>query len=99
MTHLPVLYHQIVHALRPRSGGFYVDGTVGAGGHARGVLEASAPDGKLLGLDLDPHALELSQRHLAPFGVRATLKRGSYTDLERHLSVMGWEVVDGILLD
>ena len=55
--HLPVLYHEIIYALQPQPGGTYVDGTLGAGGHASGILDASSPDGKLLGLDLDPHAL------------------------------------------
>ena len=55
--HQPVLYKEIIHALQPRRGGRYVDGTLGAGGHARGIMEASAPDGQLLGLDVDPQAL------------------------------------------
>jgi 16S rRNA (cytosine1402-N4)-methyltransferase len=76
-----------------------VDGTVGAGGHAKGILEVSAPNGKLLGLDLDPQALELAQENLAQFGERITLKRASYTDLKGQLSLMRWEGVDGILLD
>ena len=49
--HQPVLYKEIIHALRPTRGGKYVDGTVGAGGHAFGILEASAPSGLLLGFD------------------------------------------------
>ncbi|HEX5809534.1 MAG TPA: 16S rRNA (cytosine(1402)-N(4))-methyltransferase, partial [Anaerolineales bacterium] len=46
--HEPVLYKEIIHALQPHAGGRYVDGTLGAGGHARGIMEASAPDGQLL---------------------------------------------------
>ncbi|KAF0106564.1 MAG: 16S rRNA (cytosine1402-N4)-methyltransferase [Anaerolineaceae bacterium] len=76
-----------------------MDGTLGAGGHASGILEASAPDGKLLGLDVDPQALELARRTLAPFGERACLMQASYTALPRCLSSLGWETVDGILLD
>jgi 16S rRNA (cytosine1402-N4)-methyltransferase len=76
-----------------------VDGTLGAGGHASGILEASAPDGKLLGLDVDPQALELARRTLAPFGERACLMQASYTSLPRQLDRLGWETVDGILLD
>src|SRR5512141_1819679 len=70
LPHHPVLYHEIIHALRPKRGGFYVDGTLGAGGHALGILEASAPDGRLLGLDVDPQALQLARQRLAPFGAR-----------------------------
>ena len=99
MSHLPVLYHEIIHALRPRDDGRYVDGTVGAGGHAWGILEESSPNGKLLGLDLDPHALSLAGEHLSQFGQRAEIVRASYTTLEVQLKSLGWSQVDGILLD
>ncbi len=97
--HQPVLYHEIIHALQPKSGGFYVDGTLGAGGHAWGILEASSPDGKLLGLDLDPQALSLAEEHLAPFSERVTLRRASYLTLRGQLESLGWQSVHGILLD
>jgi len=99
MSHLPVLYQEIIHALRPHSPGRYVDGTVGAGGHARGILEACAPEGQLLGLDLDPQALALARETLAPFGQRAHLAQASYTSLPHQLSLLGWDAVDGIVLD
>jgi 16S rRNA (cytosine1402-N4)-methyltransferase len=99
MHHLPVLYHEIIHALRPHDKALFVDGTVGAGGHAWGLLEASTPSGKLLGLDLDPQALKLARDRLAPFGDRAILRRASYTTLAEQLDSLGWLAVDGILLD
>jgi 16S rRNA (cytosine1402-N4)-methyltransferase len=79
--------------------GFYVDGTLGAGGHAAGLLAGSEPDGSLLGLDVDPQALELARQNLAPFGERACLKRAPYTSLPDQLAALGWDKVDGILLD
>jgi len=85
--------------MRPHSAGRYVDGTLGAGGHARGILEACAPDGRLLGLDLDPEALALARETLAPFGQRATLAQASYTSLPAQIAQIGWDAVDGILLD
>src|SRR5512143_556020 len=97
--HKPVLYKEIIHALQPRNGGRYVDGTVGAGGHARGILEACAPDGRLLGLDVDPEALVVARETLAPYGKRAELTQASYTALPGAISALGWEAVDGILLD
>ena len=97
--HIPVLYHEIIHALQPRRGGLYVDGTLGAGGHAWGILQASSPDGRLLGLDLDPHALALAAEKLAPFGERAILVHASYRTLAEQLQRLGWAAVDGILLD
>ncbi len=98
-AHQPVLYQEIIHALQPKSGGRYVDATLGAGGHAAGLLAASHPDGNLLGLDVDPQAIELARRTLAPFGERARIKRASYTSLLDQLSAAGWQAVDGILLD
>jgi 16S rRNA (cytosine1402-N4)-methyltransferase len=99
LPHQPVLYKEIIHALRPKRGGRYVDGTLGAGGHASGLLEASAPDGQLLGLDVDPQALKLAHRKLAPFGERARLIHASYATLRQHLVALGWDSLDGILLD
>jgi len=99
LPHQPVLYKEIIHALRPKRGGRYVDGTLGAGGHASGLLEASVPDGQLLGLDVDPQALQHAHRKLAPFGERARLIHASYATLCQHLDELGWDSVDGILLD
>lgn len=99
MAHEPVLYHEIIHALQPHGGGLYVDGTVGAGGHAWGILQASHPDGRLLGLDVDPQALELTREKLAGFDGRFILRQASYTTLTRQLSDLRWERVNGILLD
>lgn len=98
-SHRPVLYHQIIHALRPSPACFYVDGTVGAAGHAWGILRASSPDGRLLGLDLDPQALELARTRLGSYGDRAILRQASYTSLGQQLETLGWEQVNGILLD
>jgi 16S rRNA (cytosine1402-N4)-methyltransferase len=97
--HVPVLYHEIIKALQPQPGGLYIDGTLGAGGHAWGILEASNPNGKLLGLDLDPRALFLAQERLAPFGSRAILRQASYVTLSEQLITLGWEAVHGIIFD
>jgi 16S rRNA (cytosine1402-N4)-methyltransferase len=99
MKHQPVLYHEIIHALQPKNEGHYVDGTLGAGGHARGILEACAPDGRLLGLDVDPQALALARETLAPYGERVRLHQASYDSLAKTLGEIGWDEVDGILLD
>jgi len=97
--HLSVLPAEALALLAPHSGGIYVDGTVGGGGHARLILEASSPDGRLIGLDRDPAALRAAAALLAPFGERVTLCRGSFGDLDNHLGALGVEEVDGILLD
>jgi 16S rRNA (cytosine1402-N4)-methyltransferase len=97
--HEPVLYNEVLEALAPQPGRRYVDGTLGAGGHARGLLAASSPDGELLGLDVDPTAIAEASQRLAEFGSRAHIRRGSYAQLSQHLAGLGWGAVDGILLD
>src|SRR5512140_2323158 len=97
--HKPVLYKEIIHALQPKDPGLYIDGTLGAGGHARGILEACSPDGRLLGLDVDPVALTIARETLAPYGQRVTLAQASYAALLNEMRQLGWETVDGILLD
>ncbi len=99
MQHKPVLYQEIIHALQPKRGGRYVDGTLGAGGHARGLLEACAPDGQLLGLDVDPQALALARKNLAPYEGRIHLAQASYTTITNQIADLQWDSVDGILLD
>ncbi len=97
--HVSVLYQQIITALRPRSSGCYVDGTVGAGGHAWGILQASTPDGLLLGLDVDEKALEIARSRLADFSNRVWLQHASYASLSSLLLAQGWDHVDGIVVD
>lgn len=97
--HRPVLYQETLSYLAPFSPGKYLDCTAGAGGHASGILEASAPQGRLLALDLDPHAVALTSARLAVFGERAVVRQGSYLNSREYLQDLGWGKVDGILLD
>ncbi|UCH60186.1 MAG: 16S rRNA (cytosine(1402)-N(4))-methyltransferase RsmH [Anaerolineales bacterium] len=97
--HQPVLYHEIIRVLRPQRGGRYIDCTVGAGGHAAGILRASSPDGCLLGLDVDPIAIDLANEYLVEFGHRAILVRDSYLNIQTHLVKLGWNDVSGIVMD
>ncbi|MGH2620886.1 MAG: 16S rRNA (cytosine(1402)-N(4))-methyltransferase RsmH [Anaerolineales bacterium] len=97
--HTPVLYQQVLSALDPQPGCRIIDGTIGAGGHAEGVLERSAPSGQLLGLDRDPVALPLALQRLERFGSRLQLRQGSFRDLSAHAAAVGWQAVDGVLLD
>jgi 16S rRNA (cytosine1402-N4)-methyltransferase len=97
--HVPVLPAAVVTGLSPKSGGRYVDGTLGGGGHAALVLAASAPDGRLLGLDVDPAALAASRARLAEFGERATLARGNFRQIGELARVSGFDQADGVLLD
>lgn len=97
--HLSVLYHQIIHELRPISSGRYIDATVGAGGHAWGILESSSPDGEILGLDLDPQALAIATRRLSMYGSRVHLVESSYVNLLAEMKTLGWSSVQGIVID
>ena len=96
-SHLPVLYPEVLAGLKPAPGGKYIDGTLGAGGHAAGILTLSSPDGRLLGMDRDPRALETARAALAPFGDRVTIASASYTHMAD--AARGFAPVDGILLD
>jgi 16S rRNA (cytosine1402-N4)-methyltransferase len=97
--HAPVLYDEVLDALSPRAGGSYVDGTLGEGGHARGILERSAPDGRLLGLDLDRETTEAARASLADYGRRVTVVHGSYARMAELVRQSAFQLVDGVLLD
>ncbi len=97
--HTPVLYQNVLSHLNLRSGGHYIDGTVGAGGHAAGILEQTAPDGLLLGLDRDPEALAMARHRLDPYRGRFELQHTSYAQMTAMAQKLGWASVDGILLD
>jgi 16S rRNA (cytosine1402-N4)-methyltransferase len=96
--HEPVLLAEVLELLAVRPGARYVDGTLGLGGHARRILEASAPDGRLLGVDRDPEALQLAEERLAPFGDRVELLNADFRELPERLKQRR-EEPDGILLD
>ncbi len=99
MPHIPVLYDEVLQFIGPKSGGRYIDATVGAGGHAAGLLEASAPDGVLLGLDADADSLAIARARLAPFGARVKLIHANFAALAEVAHGCGFEEVDGVLFD
>ena len=97
--HQPVLYQEVLNAFAPQSGKTYLDGTLGAGGHAEGILKASAPEGRLLGLDLDPKALAIARQRLLPFEGRVVIQQASYQAADEVIQQLGWPHVNGVLLD
>jgi len=99
VAHVPVMLTETLELLRPRSGGRYVDGTLGGGGHAEAVLEASAPDGLLLGIDRDEEARRNASERLARFAPRVHVVAARFDELSECLERLGWSGVDGILLD
>ncbi len=86
MAHIPVLYNEVLAGLNLRPGGLYIDGTVGAGGHAAGILEATGPDGRLIGFDRDAEALKIAAERLAPYGERVRLIHAPYTAVGEHVA-------------
>jgi 16S rRNA (cytosine1402-N4)-methyltransferase len=98
-VHIPVLYDEVLAWLRPVPGGRYIDATVGLGGHAEGLLERSAPDGRLLALDADPQALARAQERLAPYAERVTFVQARHVQLADVARQRGFGRVDGVLLD
>jgi 16S rRNA (cytosine1402-N4)-methyltransferase len=98
-AHLPVLFNEVLTWLAPRAGGRYIDATVGAGGHAAGLLEASSPDGGLLGMDADPHALAIARQTLERFGTRVRLVHANFEHLSAVAAECGFVPADGIVLD
>ncbi|GJM40621.1 MAG: ribosomal RNA small subunit methyltransferase H [Ardenticatenaceae bacterium] len=98
-SHIPVLYDELLALLQPQANGRYIDGTVGAGGHAAGVLQKSAPSGRILVFDKDAEAIAFAQKQLAPFGERVTYVHASYAEMGAYAPQHGFEEVDGILLD
>ena len=85
--------------LQPRQNGRYLDGTLGAGGHTTGILEASAPTGRVLAFDRDPEAIAYAQKQLTSFGDRVTTVNSSYATMGSQAPKHGFESIDGILLD
>ena len=97
--HVPVMLDETLTMLNVQPGGRYLDATVGLGGHASAVLEASASDGRLLGTDADPDALQFAEQRLAQFGERATLQR-SWLDQSPATAVESdMAPLDGVLCD
>lgn len=99
LHHQPVLLREVLEQLKPAAGGIYVDGNLGFGGHSEAILEYSAPDGVVIGFDLDPVALGNARRRLSPFGNRLHCVQSNFADMEAVLHDMGYTAVQGILLD
>jgi 16S rRNA (cytosine1402-N4)-methyltransferase len=97
--HESVLLNEALAWLNPQPGGRYCDATLGLAGHGRVVLERSAPDGRLIGIDRDPSALALAREELAPFGDRVTLVHARFSQARVVLERLQMIPVDGFLVD
>ena len=99
MHHEPVMVDEVLSLLEPRPGGLYCDATAGAGGHAKAVLEASAPDGRLLAVDRDPKAVAFCREKLAGYGDRASVVHSTFAALREQLKESDFGPLDGLVLD
>jgi 16S rRNA (cytosine1402-N4)-methyltransferase len=97
--HTSVLLEEVVSHLQPRAGGLYVDATVGGGGHTAALLRASAPDGRVIGLDWDDEALATSRERLREWGDRLELVASDFGQLQDVLTAGRVTEVDGVLFD
>jgi 16S rRNA (cytosine1402-N4)-methyltransferase len=107
--HVPVLLQEVLDGLAiegattagapTTAGAHYLDATVGDGGHAKAILEATSPDGVLLGLDRDPDAVERAALRLADFDSRVVLVHADYGHLKIVAEEQGFVPLDGVLFD
>ena len=98
-AHIPVLYREIMEIMAPKAGETFVDCTLGGGGHSKGFLERTSPNGRLIGIDQDLEALEAAKENLAQFGERVSYIHSNYENLSEILVKEAPEGVDGILFD
>ncbi len=99
MRHLPVLLKESIRLLEPENQGWWIDATVGGGGHTAALLEATAPNGKVLGIDRDEAVLTQTAKRLASYGPRLTLEHGNYRDMETIARDLDIVSVRGVLMD
>lgn len=96
--HDPVLVEETIELLRPRSDGVYLDGTLGGGGHAEAILRASAPSGRVIGIDRDPAALAFAERRLAGYRNRFEAIEANFAEVAKHPELADRRF-DGAVLD
>lgn len=97
--HRSVLLEEALFYLAPRSGGLYVDGTLGLGGHTEAILRHSSPDGRVIAFEWDEAAIAKSRVRLQSFGDRLTIVRRNFAEIATGLAEVGVKQVDGVLID
>ncbi len=99
LSHKPVLLREVLQVFEGKNLKLFFDGTLGAAGHARAILEEHPEIEKYIGCDRDPIALELASKALAKWGEKVELVRGDYAEMPRHLKKLKISCVDGFLID
>ena len=98
-VHIPVMSAQVLEYLNLQPGGLYIDGTIGAGGHAAQILSKLSNKGKLIGIDRDAEALEICYERFSAFADQISLHHSSYHNLSKIMGINGPSRANGILLD
>ena len=98
-VHVPVLCSELLHWLKPRDKGVYVDATLGLGGHSRAILTASGPDSRVIAFEWDDEALQIAVESLRNFGGRFMAIPQSYIWLQKELLRLEMAQVDGLVAD
>jgi 16S rRNA (cytosine1402-N4)-methyltransferase len=99
MQHIPVLLDEVIQFLDPAPGGRFIDATSGAGGHARAILERTAPDGRSLAIDQDESALNTTKATLESFGLRVVFVHSNFRAIRPLAEAHGFIDCDGVLAD
>ena len=97
--HTSVMMRQTLELLQPHAGKVYADATLGAGGHTAAILDASAPDGRVVAVDRDLRAVENARTRLASYGERVQVLHGEFGSLPELLRSAGCTTVDGLVAD
>jgi len=97
--HIPVMLEEVMHWIAPNPGGFYMDATLGLGGHAARLMESTNGQARLLGLDRDEQALAKAGERLAQYGENVQLAHTSFQHFSRALREVGWDKLDGVIAD
>jgi len=99
MIHTAVLKKEVLEYLNPAPNENFIDCTIGEGGHSEEIIKHIGPEGKILGIDLDPHQISASQWLQAQFKDRIILATDSYTHLKEITERKNFGPINGILLD
>lgn len=97
--HIPVMIDEVMHWLEPKPGGYYMDATLGLGGHAARLMELTGGQAHLLGLDRDMQALRKAGERLARYGENVHLAHTSFQNFSGALRELGWGLLDGVVAD
>ena len=99
MSHIPVLIDEVIETTNPKPGEFFIDGTLGSGGHAEEIIKRLTPDGIFLGIDWDRSSLEEAKIKLGEYGIRKIFLNENYASLSNILQRYNLPKAEGLLLD